>query len=104
MVTAFEGAVLYTLCCKRTESVQPIGAGDVYLICSLGAYSIFCEKYEVISTKPFRLKEVGENCGECLSLAADARRTPMRSVLPSYQAHGDFRADSPNYSQMETIR
>ena len=104
LITTFECAVLHVLCCKLAEPVQQILDGDVYLICDLDFDSISCTKQEVVSTKPFRLKQLGQRRGEYLFLVAGARRGPTRLILPFRQRMMNPKADLPNYRMLQRTK
>jgi hypothetical protein len=64
LVTSIEGSVLYALYHKWTKPAEQILDGDVYLICDLGVSSVSCTRQEVVSTKPFQLRRLGQRRGE----------------------------------------
>ena len=65
MVTVWEATLLYAL---SSQNVTLINNGETFIVCDLSMHRLECTKQEVISTKPFRLKELGQRCGKCIQI------------------------------------
>lgn len=104
VVTAFEGAILDALYCRRTKFAQQIRDGDAYLVCDLDISRFRCTKQKISSTKPFRLRQLGLSSGECLFPVTSIRGNLIRSISPSLQRMLILKADLPNYSLLQTSR
>ncbi|GAB7334215.1 hypothetical protein MBLNU13_g06268t2 [Cladosporium sp. NU13] len=64
-ITGREASLLYTL---SSKNVNLINDGKTFIVCNLRLQRLDCTKQEVISTKPFRLKEFGQASGKWLQI------------------------------------
>lgn len=66
MITGWEATLLYTL---TSKNVDLINDGKTFIVCDLRLQRLDCTNQEVISTKPFRLKEFGQASGKWFQIS-----------------------------------
>ena len=94
MITWWDAAMLHSLSSKNVESTYN---GLTFIVCDLKSRGLECKKQEVISIKPFRLKEIGRRSGGWRQFPVP-KRSSLNLVILSHCCMGNINADVLEYS------